>query len=270
MDAKNHTREPVSTGRNVLLVLLLVIPLTGCVADFAPPGRVFSGYTGFRMFCMVVAALSAVAGLVAYLLAVLVALVARRLRRRALPPGEPDASQSDGHGWRAVLRSRTALVAFPLGFAVGLYLLLDLEWSVSVYLRFAVVYAAFWATVLLLLLWGAPVRQKLTALALLAVALLIIGTINWNSRKPFLRDLYRVKEGMTVAQVDQIMGHYMTGGGVYPGSPGVRLDGKLAEVGPGATGTISYRHTNEGWGNSDWGIVAFENGHVIDVSYCPD
>jgi hypothetical protein len=99
---------------------------------------------------------------------------------------------------------------------------------------------------------------------------LTISTINWNSRKPFLRDLYRIKEGMTAAQVEQTMGDYMTGGGVPAGSPGIRLDGRLIEQGATATGTISYRHTNEGWGNSDWGVVTFEGGRVVDVWFSPD
>jgi hypothetical protein len=270
MNAKSNAKGPVSRGTYVLLALLLVVALTGCVAKFTPPGMAFSGYTGFRLFCIVVAVLSIVAGLVSYVIATLIALVARRLRRRSLPPVELGASESDGHGWAAVLRSRCVLVAFPLGFALGLYLMLDLEWSVSVYPRFVVIYAAFWALLLLLFLWGASARHKLLILAPLAVALLTIGTINWNSRKPFLRDLYRIKEGMTAAQVEQTMGDYMTGGGVPAGSPGIRLDGRLIEQGATATGTISYRHTNEGWGNSDWGVVTFEGGRVVDVWFSPD
>jgi hypothetical protein len=270
MNTKSNAKEPVSSGTTVLLALLLVVALTGCVARLTPPGRAFSGYTGFRLFCIVVVVLSIVAGLVSYIVAALVALIARRSRRRALSSGVLDASKSGEHGWVAVLRSRCALVAFPLGFALGLYLLLDLEWSVSVYPRFVVIYAAFWALFLLLLLWGAPLRHKLAILAPLVVTLLTIGTINWNSRKPFLRDLHRIKEGMTAAQVEQIMGDYMTGGGVPSGSPGIRLDGRLTELGATATGTISYRHTNEGWGNSDWGVVTFKDGRVVDVWFDSD
>lgn len=270
MNAKNNVKEPVAGGTYGLLALLFVAVLTGCVAKFAPPGMAFSGYTGFRLFCIVVAVLSIVAGLVSYLLSALIALVVRRRRRRALPPGELDASESDGYGWAAVLRSRGALVAFPLGFALGLYLMLDLEWSVSVYPRFVIIYAAFWVLLLMLVLWGTPASHKLMVLAPLVVALLTVSTVNWNSRKPFLRDLYRIKEGMTAVQVDQLMGDYMTGGGVPSGSPGIRLDGRLVELGATATGTISYRHTNEGWGNSDWGVVTFEDGHVVHVWFDSD
>jgi len=36
------------------------------------------------------------------------------------------------------------------------------------------------------------------------------------------------------------------------------------------TGTSTYRHTNEGWGNSDWGVVTFEDGRVVQTEFMPD
>jgi hypothetical protein len=35
-------------------------------------------------------------------------------------------------------------------------------------------------------------------------------------------------------------------------------------------GTIVYRHTNEGWGDSDWGMVEFAGGKVVKVEFSPD
>ena len=141
---------------------------------------------------------------------------------------------------------------------------------VSVYPLFVAVYAALWCLVTLLLLWGAPARRTLAIVVLVAVVVFSVRFVNCNSRKPFLKDLFRIKEGMSAAEVDQIMGDYMTGGGASMGSPRPRLDGQLAEQGATATGTISYRHTNEGWGNSDWGEVSFENGRVGNVLFSPD
>jgi hypothetical protein len=63
-----------------------------------------------------------------------------------------------------------------------------------------------------LVLWGTP-RATSSRSWRRSQLVLTIRTINWNSRKPFLRDLYRIKEGMTAAQVEQIMGNYTTGGG---------------------------------------------------------
>jgi hypothetical protein len=44
--------------------------------------------------------------------------------------------------------------------------------------------------------------------------------VDWSGRKPFLRDFYRIKEGMTESQVDQIMSGYMKG---YYGGPPASL-----------------------------------------------
>jgi hypothetical protein len=35
-------------------------------------------------------------------------------------------------------------------------------------------------------------------------------------------------------------------------------------------GFVVYRHTNEGWGNSDWGLVRFEANRVAAVDFKPD
>jgi amino acid transporter len=224
----------------------------------------------FRSYVIALVVLSIVAGLVSFIVVALIDLAVRKLKRRDRPSREPGLVGNDRRSWTAVLKSRHAIVAFPLGFALGAYLILDLEFSISVYLRFTTIYAAFWALVSLLLLRGSPTRHKLLTVGLLAVALFSLRFIDWNSRKPFLKDFYRIEEGMTAAQVEEIMGDYMTGGGVPLGSPGTRLDGRLVGQGASATGTISYRHTNEGWGDSDWGVVTFENGLVVGTRFSPD
>ena len=35
-------------------------------------------------------------------------------------------------------------------------------------------------------------------------------------------------------------------------------------------GTVSFRHTDEGWGNADIGLVTFEGGNVVKVEYLAD
>jgi hypothetical protein len=159
---------------------------------------------------------------------------------------------------------------FPLGFAMAFYVILDRVLTVSVHWQFVGLYAAFCVLFLLLLLWKAPARDKLLIVGSLVVIFVGMRFVDWNSRKPFLRDLYRIKKGMTPAQVDQIMADYMIGGAVSPDNPGIRLDGRLLEQGEQATGMISYRHTNEGWGNSDFGEVTFVDGRVVNVHFSPD
>jgi hypothetical protein len=35
-------------------------------------------------------------------------------------------------------------------------------------------------------------------------------------------------------------------------------------------GTVVYRHTDEGWGNADIGLITFRNGQVVKAEYSPD
>jgi hypothetical protein len=199
-----------------------------------------------------------------------VTLVTMAVRKLWRGKGTSVAGERAERSWAALFTSRPILVTFPLGFALTIYLLLDLALTVSVYWWFVGLYATFWVLVMLLLLWGAPARQKLLVLGSLALIVVSMRFVDWNSRKPFLRDLYRIKEGMSAEKVDQIMGDYMTCGAVSPGNPGIRLDGRLAKEGEQATGMISYRHTNEGWGNSDFGEVTFVDGRVVNVHFSPD
>lgn len=222
----------------------------------------------YRYYPIAVIVLSIAGGLAMMAAATLVVMAARKLGRRKGTPEAP--GERAGRGWAAVFTSRTVLVMFPLGFALTFYVILDRALTVSVYWWFVGLYAAFWVLVMLLLLWAAPLRHKVLILGSLALIVVSMRFVDWNSRKPFLRDLYRIKEGMTPAQVDQIMGDYMTGGAVSPGNPGIRLDGRLVEQGAQATGMICYRHTKEGWGNSDFGEVTFVDGRVVKVHFSPD
>jgi hypothetical protein len=220
----------------------------------------------FRSYGLTLIGLSVCAGLISFIVAALIASVVQRLRQGAPSSGQPDSGEREVRSWATVLRSRYVLLAFPLGFALGLYLMLDLAVTVSVYPCFTTIYAAFWILVLLMLLKGSPTRHRPVILALLVLVLFSFRFIDWNSRKPFLRDLYSIQKGMTPAQVEQIMGSYMRGGEVPLGSPSTTRN----EEGELVTGTISYRHTDEGWGNSDWGLVTFGNGRVVEVRFSPD
>ena len=166
-------------------------------------------------------------------------------------------------------RLRYVFLALAFWIALSIFLTLDLGLglAVSIYPKFVAVYAAFWVLVGALLLHGRPTREKGLMLALFLVVVASVRFIDWNSRKPFLKDFYRIKEGMTPAQVEQIMSDYMEGGGrpLVPGRKDV-----FNERGEVVTGTITYRHTNEGWGDSDWGVVTFENSRVVQIEFLPD
>ena len=199
-----------------------------------------------------------VAGLMVLLGAAVVALVLTRWSGDGEDDGLP--------------QSRAVLLALAFWIALTLLLILDLGLglAVSVYVTFVAAYAAFWVLVGALLLVRRPMREKVLILAFFVVVVLSVRFIDWNSRKPFLRDFYRINEGMTESQVDQIMDGYMKG---YYGGPPPSLrkhEPQLDEQGKIITGWVTYRHTDEGWGDSDWGEVTFEDGRVVETRFLHD
>jgi hypothetical protein len=204
----------------------------------------------------------------------LLLLVPRLLRRRQGKDSrlwDQGIVDDTGDDWAQTAKLRYALLAIAIWFALSIYLVLDVGFAVSVYWQVAAIYAAFWVLIGALLLVGSPSREKLLILGLLVVALFSIRFVDWNSRKPFLKDLYRVKQGMTVGQVEQIMGSFM-GGTCSPapplGSPAGESAAEPEE--PALPDRAVYRHTDEGWGDSDWGEIRFENGQVVEIRFLPD
>jgi len=210
--------------------------------------------------------LPGIAGLVLLTGAAVVAVIVKRWKGSDTQSKDTSIYGDNGGIWARTTKLRYALLAFAFWLALSIFLILDLGLAVSLYLRFVAIYTAFWVLVGALLLYGHPMREKLLILGLLVMVAFSVRFIDWNSRKPFLKDFYRIREGMTPAQVEQIMGGYMIGGGAPLGSPRTELNG-WGEI---VAGTVTYRHTNEGWGDSDWGVVTFENGRVVKIKFLPD
>jgi hypothetical protein len=206
------------------------------------------------------------AGLTLLIGAVIVALIAKTWRTDDAQPKDTGINGDNGRQQARMEKLRYGLLTFAFWLALSVFLILDLGLSVSLYFRSVAVYAAFWVLVGALLLWGRPTRERFLILALWVTVLFSVRFVNWTSRKPFLKDFFSIQEGMTPAQVEQIMGHYMKGGGAPLGSPETETD----ERGEITVGTVTYRHTNEGWGNSYWGVVTFEDGHVVKIEFLPD
>ena len=173
----------------------------------------------------------------------------RRRRGADERPGDRKAWIRDGS---------LGLVAW---LALSTFLILDLVGSVSLYPAFVTVYALGWVPAGWFLLHPQPSRVRILALVLLLGLFFSIRAVNWNSRKPFLKDLDRVRVGMTESQADQIMARYRK-----RISPQAVVD----ERGEVRSGIVSCRHTAEDWGNSDIGILTFENGRVVATEFLPD
>ena len=210
--------------------------------------------------------LPGIAGLVLLIGAAAVAVIVKRWRGSDTQSKDTSVNGDHGGIWARTTKLRYALLAFAFWLALSIFLILDLGFSVSLYFRFVAIYTAFWILVGALLLYGRPMREILLILGLFVMVAFSVRFMDWNSRKPFLKDFYSVKVGMTPAQVEQIIGGYMIGGGAPLGSPKTEIN----ERGEIVTGTATYRHTNEGWGDSDWGVVTFENGRVVKIEFLPD
>jgi hypothetical protein len=220
-------------------------------------------FSGLTMFVI----LPAIAGLVLLGGVVIVAAVLRRWQGSDARLKDTDINGDSGGARAKTDKLRYAFLTFILWIALSVFLVFDLGVSASVYFKFTAAYAAFWVLVGALLLHGRPMREKVLILGLFLVIVFSVRFIEWNSRKPFLKDLYSIQEGMTPAQVEQIMSDYRIGGGSpFPDGPETELN----EQGEIVTGGITYLHTDEGWGNSDWGVVIFENGRVVRIEFLPD
>ncbi len=133
-----------------------------------------------------------------------------------------------------------------------------------------------WGYMTYALVWGVLLRQLLSdsrypgrrVVFGLFLVVLVCQSVLFSSRRGFLRHLYSVRPGMTVTQVEDIMGRYH------------EFDGEESNVGHGSDGKLklvsgnglSYRHAdgNNGLFNADVGVVIFKNGRVEEVSFDPD
>jgi hypothetical protein len=201
------------------------------------------------------------AGLLLLFGAVIVLIIAQRRKTGAAQEKESAFHDDDGGTWTREAKVRHGVFAVLAVLALSIFLIFDLLGSASLYWRLVTVYAGFWVLVGVLLLPSRPLGLKLGILAILVLVLFTLRYVDWNSRKPFLRDLYSVKEGMTADQVDGIMHEYMRS----LGRDVIHDRGGLL-----VAGTVTYRHTNEGWGDSDWGIITLDSGRVVQVQFLPD
>ncbi|TAH48649.1 MAG: hypothetical protein EYC68_20290 [Chloroflexota bacterium] len=115
-------------------------------------------------------------------------------------------------------------------------------------------FAAFFDLPALLLLWRAPLRVKFAFISTFLLLILVVRNVEWNSRKPFLRALDAVQVGMTTEQVDAAMRGFV----------------RVLQTGISDYGTVNFRHTDEGWGNADVGVVTFRNARVVRVEFLGD
>jgi len=105
--------------------------------------------------------------------------------------------------------------------------------------------------------------QRISFAALLVAVAIVIRLVNWTPVKPFLKDLYTIRPGMTEADVNRIMGRYVRGTG-WPASINGDSSRELR-----VPNTVVFRPTGSP-GDSNWGMVQFQDGRVLKVDFSPD
>lgn len=113
-----------------------------------------------------------------------------------------------------------------------------------------------------------PAHVRTVRIAMLVSPLVVLGTlygVEWTSRKPFLRDFRRVQTGMTASEVRVVMKRHIKG----TGWPLPDFDRKSPEE-LKIPDSLVFRHSNFPRFNSDWGIVRFSKGRVVDVDFSAD
>ncbi len=184
------------------------------------------------------------------------------------------------------MTSRTSFltVTFISLFAVAFAAFWEVGVAVCASALIFALYGLFWTLILLPLLLRKASVSKYGIYALLVVSLVALYVVPWNSRKSFLRDFSEIRIGMTVSEVELIMGNSIRGTG-WPTLPSsVSSTQTPMESGLDPTiqtvnqphgdleiqDSIVYRHSNEGAFNSDWGVVQFKDGKVTNKVFLPD
>lgn len=142
---------------------------------------------------------------------------------------------------------------FALAVTVGLYLLLDKAASITLYPVAVALFCGLALLALLPLLHGRRRGVQVALSLALLCAMLAVQFVNWDSRQPFLRTFNQIETGMTVEQVDALMAGFMR-------SPAHGGDDM----------SVGYRHTDEGWGDSDIGLITIVDGRVAAREFLLD
>lgn len=145
-------------------------------------------------------------------------------------------------------------------------------------------YGLFSTLILLPLLTWKPSWLKFACYALMILSFGILYFFPWNSRKPFLRNFEKIRIGMTVSEVEMIMGNYIKGTGWQSPRRAKTSAATPTELHSDITmkpsdnpsgemeiqDSIVYRHSHDGAYNSDWGVVEFRDGKVVGKTFMPD
>jgi uncharacterized membrane protein len=152
--------------------------------------------------------------------------------------------------------SEVIKTTFVKGFAAGwlcvivllaaVSLLLDIYFAFSVAPLVTSICGLVWICIGFWLMTPIRLAPRLILLALSLFLILAVKHIDWNSRRPFVRDLLKIESGMTANEVDRIMKRYRRGSS-------------------SENDALFYMHGVKGPFYSDMGVVKLKNDKVEAV-----
>ena len=148
------------------------------------------------------------------------------------------------------------LACIAIGAITALYISLDRHYAISLNTLVLGVVGCAGVLVFLCLQTVQSSRRYVLGLALFLTMIIAVRTIDWDSRKPFLRALAQVTPGMSRAEVEQVMSGFIQ---MTPAS----TTGDTSQP-------LGFRHTDEGWGNADVGMIMVQNNRVVAVQFSHD
>lgn len=171
--------------------------------------------------------------------------------------------------WPSVVVVGTQLLGYVgiflvVGVLITFWIVADLYFSISVVPLSTTLCGVIWICVGSRLLRKTKLNRGygLTVLSICLCIILSVKFIDWNKRKSFIRDLYQIRAGSTVTQVDEIMAGYIKGTGLR--------DPVYSDQEFTVRDSIVYRHSTGASYGSDWGTVEFRDGKVVKVDFSPD
>jgi hypothetical protein len=165
--------------------------------------------------------------------------------------------------------------------AAAILACLEIGFAACLTLAGVAVYAGACTLIVLPFLIYRPSVGKLIIYLFFLTFCLVVLLVPWNSRKAFLANFNRIRPGMTVPQVEDVMKGYVHGT-CWPPSPnaGPRVPHSVGSPSsyaavpstdePQPAGCLIFRHSEEPRFNSDRGVVRFEDGHVVSTEFLSD
>jgi len=157
------------------------------------------------------------------------------------------------------------VAAAGLAFAAFADYIVGLPCGSKWYAAFA---GLFSAVMIPLVIWRYHTAKLLVYIAFL-FALLALCVAPWNPRKRFLADLYSIRPGMTVSQVEARMKRYMLWDGRWRSAAAVSA-GATQHGSAAAPNELTYRHSDDPMYNADLGIIKLRDGKVVSVEFSGD